>query len=49
MPPGAGVPVPSVARMRTVAFRTGLGLCAGAILIVAFVQLVDMGAVYARL
>ena len=34
---------------RTVAFRTGLGLCLGAILIVAFVQLVDMGAVYARL
>jgi dolichol-phosphate mannosyltransferase len=38
-----------VARMRTLAFRTGVGLCAGAILIVAFVQLVDMGAVYARL
>jgi dolichol-phosphate mannosyltransferase len=37
------------ARMRTLAFRTGVGLCAGAILIVAFVQLVDMGAVYARL
>jgi dolichol-phosphate mannosyltransferase len=42
------MPVP-VARMRTVAFRTGVGLSAGAILIVAFVQLVDMGAVYARL
>jgi dolichol-phosphate mannosyltransferase len=41
-------PVPA-ARMRTVAFRTGVGLCAGAILIVAFLQLVDMGAVYARL
>src|SRR5215217_3047844 len=38
-----------VMRMRTVAFRTGVGLCAGAILIVAFLQLVDMGAVYARL
>jgi dolichol-phosphate mannosyltransferase len=35
--------------MRTVAFRTAVGLFAGAILIVAFVQLVDMGAVYARL
>jgi len=38
-----------ITRRRTVAFRTGVGLCAGAILIVAFVQLVDMGAVYARL
>jgi dolichol-phosphate mannosyltransferase len=38
-----------VARRRTLAFRTGVGLCAGAILIVAFLQLVDMGAVYARL
>ena len=41
-------PVP-VTRMGTVAFRTGVGLCVGAILIVAFLQLVDMGAVYARL
>ena len=31
------------------AFRTGVGLLRGAILIVAFLQLVDMGAVYARL
>lgn len=38
-----------VAPMRTVALRMGVGLCVGAILIVAFVQLVDMGAVYARL
>jgi dolichol-phosphate mannosyltransferase len=37
------------APMRTVAFRTGVGLCAGVILIVAFLQLVDMGAVYERL
>jgi dolichol-phosphate mannosyltransferase len=41
-------PVPA-ARMGAVALRTGVGVCAGAILIVAFLQLVDMGAVYARL
>jgi uncharacterized protein (TIRG00374 family) len=35
--------------MRTLAFRTAVGLCVGAMLIVAFLQLVDMGAVWARL
>lgn len=37
------------ARVRTVALRTGLGLCVGAILILAFLRLVDVSAVYRRL
>jgi uncharacterized protein (TIRG00374 family) len=37
------------ARIRTAALRTGLGLCTGAILILAFLRLVDVGAVYRRL
>jgi uncharacterized protein (TIRG00374 family) len=45
----ASVPRVRPARVRTVALRTAVGLCAGAILIVAFLQLVDMTAVYARL
>jgi uncharacterized protein (TIRG00374 family) len=37
------------ARVRAAVLRTGVGLCAGAILIVAFLKLVDIGAVYRRL
>jgi uncharacterized protein (TIRG00374 family) len=37
------------ARVRTVALRTGVGLCVGALLVLAFLRLVDVGAVYRRL
>src|SRR5256885_16402253 len=37
------------ARIRTAALRTGLGLCAGAVLILAFLRLVNVSAVYQRL
>jgi uncharacterized protein (TIRG00374 family) len=40
---------PRPARLRAAGLRTGVGLCAGAILIVAFLKLVDIGAVYRRL
>jgi uncharacterized protein (TIRG00374 family) len=36
-------------RIRTAALRSALGLCAGAVLILAFLRLVDMSAVYRRL
>jgi uncharacterized protein (TIRG00374 family) len=38
-----------VARVRTVALRAAVGLCAGAILLVTFLQLVNVSAVFARL
>jgi uncharacterized protein (TIRG00374 family) len=38
-----------VARIRTVALRAGVGLCVGAVFLVAFLQLVNVSAVLARL
>jgi uncharacterized membrane protein YbhN (UPF0104 family) len=40
---------PRPARVRAAVFRTGVGLCAGAILIVAFLKLVGVDAVFRRL
>jgi uncharacterized protein (TIRG00374 family) len=45
----ASTPRIRVAGVRTVALRTAVGLCAGAVLIVTFLQLVNMSAVYTRL
>jgi uncharacterized protein (TIRG00374 family) len=45
----ASTPRVGPARARTLAVRTVIGLCAGAILILAFLRLVDVGAVYRRL
>jgi uncharacterized protein (TIRG00374 family) len=38
-----------IARVRTLALRTGVGLCAGALLLVMFLRLTDVHAVVARL
>ncbi len=40
---------PRAARLHTVALRTAVGLCAGAILIVTFLRLIDVGGVLQRL
>jgi len=45
----ASTPRIRIAGVRTVALRSALGLCAGAVLIVTFLQLVNMSAVYTRL
>jgi uncharacterized protein (TIRG00374 family) len=45
----ASVPRVRTTRVRTVALRTTVGLCAGAVLIVTFLRLVNVGAVYRRL
>src|SRR5919198_3394927 len=39
----------STARVRAVVLRSAVGLCAGAVLLVTFLQLVDLSAVYGRL
>jgi uncharacterized protein (TIRG00374 family) len=45
----ASVPRVRTTRVRTVALRTTVGLCAGAVLIVTFLRLVNVSAVYRRL
>jgi uncharacterized protein (TIRG00374 family) len=45
----ASIPRVRSARIRALALRTAVGLCAGAILIVTFLRLVDVSAVYHRL
>jgi uncharacterized protein (TIRG00374 family) len=45
----ASTPRLPVARVRVVALRTAVGLCAGALLLVAFLQLMNVNAVVARL
>jgi uncharacterized protein (TIRG00374 family) len=45
----ASTPRVPIARVRTVALRAGVGLCAGAILLLTFLQLVNVSAVLARL
>src|ERR671923_2728486 len=45
----ASTPRISTARVRAVALRSAVGLCAGAVLLVTFLQLVDLSAVYGRL
>jgi uncharacterized protein (TIRG00374 family) len=45
----ASTPRVRPARIRTAALRTALGLCAGAVLILAFLRLVDVSAVFRRL
>jgi uncharacterized protein (TIRG00374 family) len=43
------LPRPPLARARGVAIRAALGICTGAVLVVAFLRLVNVGAVYHRL
>jgi uncharacterized protein (TIRG00374 family) len=45
----ASAPRVRAARVRTLAARTAVGLCAGAILIVAFLRVVNVSAIYHRL